>query len=336
VHVPSRSDDEELGTLSRLTGPAVVAYAAVWAVLQVGLIAETPGTTDDLVLAAGATLVYLPVYLWNIRCATRGERTLGWWSVLLVASCVALPTAQVGALWLLSYHVIAVTAVVVLPRRWSWLAFATVVVAQLPLAIVIENPIPSAPLYFAITVVWRSATILVPLWLLNMGRELRASRLRLAEQATLQERIRIDDDLRDSIQPALGAIVDRGDRARKLVGGPRAAVELRELADSSRAALADARRLIRGYQRPSLNDELRAAVSLLEAAGIDTRVTGGTGTSNAELDAVASAELRAELASVLREPGVASCLITLIPEHDGVTISFGPHLSRSAGRMAAS
>jgi two-component system, NarL family, sensor histidine kinase DesK len=333
VHVPSRSDDEELGTLGRVAEPAAVAYAAVWAVLQIALVAETPGTTGDVIVAAGATLAYLPAYLWNIRCAARGEQTLGWWSVLMIAGCVALPTAKVGALWLLSYHVIAVTTVVVLPRVWSWLAFAAVVVAQVPLALVLQNPIPSAPLYFAITVVWRSATILVPLWLVNTTRELRASRFRLAEQATLQERIRIDDDLRRSIQPALGAIVARGDRAKTLVGEPEATGELRELADSSRATLADARQLIRGYQRASLADELRAAVAILEAAGIGTRVTGA---SDTELDAAASAELRAGLATVLRAPGLSTCLITVSHVGDHVRISVDGQPSRASGRMAKS
>jgi two-component system, NarL family, sensor histidine kinase DesK len=333
VHVPGRSDDEELGTLSRLAEPAAVAYAAVWAVLQVALVAETPGTTGDVVVVAGATLAYLPAYLWNIRCAARGEQTLGWWSVLMIAGCVALPTAKIGALWLLSYHVIAVTAVVVLPRLWSWLAFAAVVLAQIPLAMVLENPIPSAPSYFAITVVWRSATILVPLWLVNTTRELRASRFRLAEQATLQERIRIDDDLRRSIQPALGAIVDRGDRAKNLVGQPEATAELRLLADSSRATLADARQMIRGYQRASLADELRAAVAILEAAGIGSRLTGA---SDTELDAAASAELRAGLAAVLRSPGVLSCLITVSEMGNRVRISVDGQPSQASGRMATS
>jgi two-component system, NarL family, sensor histidine kinase DesK len=333
VHVPSRGNDEELGTLSRLAEPAAVAYAAVWAVLQIALIAETPGTTGDVIMAAGATLAYLPAYLWNIRCAARGEQTLGWWSLLMIAGCVALPTARVGALWLLSYHVIAVTTVVVLPRLWSWLAFAGVVVAQIPLATALENPIPSAPLYFAITVVWRSATILAPLWLVNTTRQLRASRLRLAEQATLQERIRIDDDLRRSIQPALGAIVAHGDRAKTLVGQPDATAELRQLADSSRAALADARQLVRSYQRASLADELRAAVAILEAAGIDSRLTG---TSDTELDAAASAELRAGLAAVLRAPGVSSCLITVSELSSRVRITVDGQPSRAASRTATS
>jgi two-component system, NarL family, sensor histidine kinase DesK len=329
VHVPGRSDDEELGTLSRLAEPAAVAYAAIWAVLQVALVAETPQTNVEVAIATGATLAYLPAYLWNIRCAARGEQTLGWWSLLMIAGCVALPTAKVGAPWLLSYHVIAVTAVVVLPGLWSWLAFAAVVVAQIPLAIALENPIPSAPSYFAITVVWRSATLLVPLWLVNTTRELRASRFRLAEQATLQERIRIDDDLRRSIQPALSEIVDRGDRAKRLVGEPVATAELRLLADSSRAALADARQLIRGYQRVSLADELRAAVAILEAAGIDS---GLTGVSNTELDAAASAELRAGLAAVLRAPGVSSCLITVSHVDDRVRIAVDGKPSRASAR----
>jgi two-component system, NarL family, sensor histidine kinase DesK len=333
VHVPRRSDDEELGTLSRLAEPAAVAYAAIWAVLQIALVAETPQTNVEVAIATGATLAYLPAYLWNIRCAARGEHTLGWWSVLMIAGCVALPTARVGAVWLLSYHVIAVTTVVVLPRLWAWLGFAAVVVAQIPLATALKSPLPSASLYFTITVVWRSATILVPLWLVNTTRELRASQFRLAEQATLQERIRIDDDLRRSIQPALGAIVAHGDRAKTLIGEPEATAELRHLADSSRATLADARQLIRGYQRASLADELRAAVAILEAAGIGGRVTG---VSDTELDAVASAELRAGLAAVLRAPGVSSCLITVSDVGDRVRITVDGKPARASGRMATS
>jgi hypothetical protein len=158
-------------------------------------------------------------------------------------------------------------------------------------------------------VVWRSATILVPLWLVNTTRELRASRFRLAEQATLQERIRIDGDLRRTIQPALGAIVDRGDRAKSLVGGPDAPAELRQLANSSRAALADARQLIR------------------------SRLIG---TSDPGLNAAASAELRAGIAAVLRAPGVSSCLITVSGVSNRVHITVDGSPLRASGRTATS
>lgn len=307
---------EPRGTLDRLAGPAAVVYAAVWAVLQVGVISLVMGNASNVAAAAISTVCYLPAYLWNVRCMARGEATLGSWSLLLIAAIIISPTVYIGDRWLSTYHVIAVTAVIVLPRPWSWLAFATVVIAQVPLVAALDSPIPGAGLYFAVTVLWRSATVLVPLWLVRTARELRTTRQRVTDEAVIHERIRIDDDLRHTVRPALSTIVARGDTAYAFVGREGTQTELRWLVDESRRALADARQLIRSYQPALLMNEVSAAVVLLEAAGVGTTVAVDDNMSARTLDDTSSSQLRIGLARLLSEPGATRCSI-LVTDVDG-------------------
>jgi two-component system, NarL family, sensor histidine kinase DesK len=308
---------EQRGSVDRLAGPAAVVYAAVWAVLQVAVISLFVENATHVVAAAVVTLGYLPAYLWNIRCnaQAKAKATLGCWSLLVIAAIIIAPTAYIGNFWLSTYHVIAVTAVIVLPHPWSWLTFALVVIAQVPLAAALESPIPGAGSYFAVTVLWRSATVLVPLWLVRTAGELRTTRAHVTDQAVILERIRIDDDLRYAVQPALSAIAARGAIAHGFVSRDDAHTELTCLVDESRRALADARQLIRGYQSALLMNEVCAAVVLLEAAGIATTVEAEDSLSERTLDDASRSQLRAGLAGLLRETGATRCTI-LVTEVD--------------------
>jgi two-component system, NarL family, sensor histidine kinase DesK len=307
---------EQRGSVDRLAGPAAVVYAAVWAVLQVAVISLFVGNATDVVAAAVVTLGYLPAYLWNIRCNAQAKATLGSWSLLLIAAIIIAPTAYIGNFWLSTYHVIAVTAVIVLPHPWSWLTFALVVIAQVPLAAALDSPIPGAGSYFAVTVLWRSATVLVPLWLVRTVGELRTTRAHVTDQAVILERIRIDDDLRHTVQPTLSAIAARGDTAYGFVSRDDAHTALTCLVDESRRALADARQLIRSYQSALLMNEVCAAVVLLEAAGISTTVEADDSLSERTLDDASRSQLRAGLAGLLRETGATRCTI-LVTDVDG-------------------
>src|SRR5262249_56478907 len=85
--------------------------------------------------------------------------------------------------------------------------------------------------------------------------------------------------------------------------------ELRALVEGSRRALAQARRTIRGYQRPSLRAELDTAAALLTAAGISTRLELPRGELPETLGAPPRAALCAAGGAPLRGGGGRGCSV---------------------------
>ncbi len=190
------------------------------------------------------------------------------------------------------------------------------VAAPIPLAIALGAP-KYGP-YYAYGVALRSMTQFVVIWLLGAIRQLEAARLALAEEAVIRERLRIDGELQQTLGVALEAIADQAEQASALVGRSpaTAAAELRALVDRSRRTLAEARRLVRGYQQVSLRAELHTAATLLTAAGIKTRVVLPSGDLPDTAEASLRSALRSATARLLRDDTTRSCVIT-VARQDG-------------------
>jgi hypothetical protein len=157
-------------------------------------------------------------------------------------------------------------------------------------------------------------------------RRLRAARLDLAAAAVAQERLRVDGELSRTLGTALESIASRGQRAAAQLDADPALLEaalleaaLRALIEDSRMTLAEARRMIRGYQQGSLRAELDSAVALLAAVGIEARlVLARADVADTGEDAPRAA-LRAGLARALRaDPPPRACRIT-VTRDDGQT-----------------
>jgi two-component system sensor histidine kinase DesK len=191
---------------------------------------------------------------------------------------------------------------------------AVLAAATAPLAIALGDP-EWAP-YLAATVVWRGGAVFVLVWLVGATRRLQAAREALAEEAVARERLRMDRELRSTLGAALEAIAAKGQQAAALaVQDPTLAEgELEGLVEGSRRTLADARRLVNGYQQPSLRAELESATILLTAAGIHTRVVLAAGELPERLEAAPRAALRAAVARLLRDDAARHCAITVTSE----------------------
>jgi signal transduction histidine kinase len=293
-----------------------LAYAAIFPLLQVALICESPELGyDNGVWAAAATAVALPLHLRHVAHAVRGTRPAhGGWTLLAMTVAVVAVTPWAGGTWLPSYHMVLVSALIVLRPPWSLVAAGAVVVAQVPLATAVAEFLPAPESYYTLTVVWRSASVFVPVWLLATVTQLRATRRALADEAVVRERVRIDDELRETLGGALEAIVRRGERAAaRPAGDPALADELAALVRGSRAAATDARRLVTGYRSGSLRAELDIAASLLGAAGIRTRLELPPGPLPEAVGDEARAALRAATAELLRDDATRACVIRVAP-----------------------
>jgi two-component system sensor histidine kinase DesK len=310
----SLTDSARSSLLLRLSTTGVVAYCLVFPVVQVGVVAADEDGIGPALWALTATAAYTPLFARHVHYYLRGARppAAGWTlAAMTVVITGALPFA--GAYWLPAFFVLAVTALIVLPWRWSLPSVAGLAVAQVPLALALSSDIASAPAYFTLTLLWRTSAVFFPLWLVGAVRQLETARRELAEDAVLRTRLRIDSALRNTVGTALASIVARGQRSATLLErDPGSALpELAALVETSRGALADTRRLLSGFHRPSLWAELETAAGLLAAAGVETRLALPSGEPPGVISAEFRAELRSITARLLRDDAARTCVIAV-------------------------
>lgn len=304
------------GRFASVATPLALAYCSAFSAVQLGLVAEYPGHSRHLAWVVLAAAAALPVFLHQVAWVTRGAQpphAIASFVVLAALVTAALPAG--GSHWLPMYALVVASAVLVLPRSWSLVVAAGVIVAQAPLAVAVDSPVDAAPSYYMFTVWWRATTLFVPVWLLGAVRQLQASRIALADEAVDAERVRIDDELRSTVGAALAAIAADGDRALELLDAPTDAAEAQPaiagLAETSRRTLLDARRRIRSYAPALLEIELTSAVRLLAAAGVTARVIRGDAMISPDAEVRVRESLRAATARILRSDAAGEWEITV-------------------------
>ena len=136
---------------------------------------------------------------------------------------------------------------------------------------------------------------------------------RAYERPVVRDRMRIQAELRRELGQALEDIVARSSRASAAARAdpPTAANELHVLVAESRHALADARRLIGGYQRASVRGELDAALTLLETAGVEAELVIATDRSLEAVDQRAQLAIRSVVVHALRDDSLERCVLEL-------------------------
>jgi hypothetical protein len=316
---------EDRARSDRLVTAGALVYSSAFSLAQLGLVIEYPGHAENATGALVATACYLPLHLRHVLWAVRGARPpAGRWTLAALAAVVAAAVPIAGVNWLPVFAVVAASAVLVLPMPWSLVVAGVVVVGQAPLAIALGGPLADAATYYVFTVWLRASALFVPIWLLGAVRRLQSTRRLLAADALVRERLRLDNELRRTVGSALDAIVSRGERALAHTAAPPA--ELRELVNDSRRALAESRRLISGYQRPTLAAELETAATLLTGAGIQTRIERPAGVLPDTTDPAVRSDLRAATAAVLHDDKARSCVITVTcPDGAAVHVELRTH-----------
>ncbi|MCK2218695.1 hypothetical protein MF672_033600 [Actinomadura sp. ATCC 31491] len=294
----------------------VTGAAAVLPLLQVVLgFGYLGNDTRTGLVSLAATAAYLPLHLRHVWYAAHAARPPAAYATLAVVTVIIVSaTPWAGTMWPRAYVGLIVSALLVLPAPWSYVVYATVPVATVPVARALGLPWTSVP-WLLFSVVAGSTAMLLMIWLAAALTRLRAAREALAQQAVTQERRRIDDDLRRTLGGALEAIAARGERAGgRLARGEQAGLadELTALADDSRRTLAEARQRVRGYRQPSLRAELETVATLLSAAGIETRLDLPTSGMPDTIAPGPRAALRATVTRLLRDDTVRTCEITVV------------------------
>jgi signal transduction histidine kinase len=298
-------------TIRLLTAAPLVVLAANVAV-QVVLTPVNNTSPGSTLLTLALMACYTPMVGYLVWSAAHLRRPrAGGWLVAATAVVIGIGVVLIGNVWQMTLAHLLVAVLIVVPRRWAVPAGCLVMVAEGAVDLLVD-PKPN-PLWMMLVVGQRAGAALVPTWFVATLRRLRATRERLAEQAVLRERIRIDRELTGTVGDSLTTIAERGAAAAALADSDpdRARQELEALVDGSRRALAEARRLIRTYQRVPLRTELDTAVTLLSAAGVSARLVLPDGGLPQYADPELREALRAAVDRLLREQATGGWVLAL-------------------------
>jgi two-component system, NarL family, sensor histidine kinase DesK len=290
------------GSTVRRATAGVVAYAAASPSMSlVGYLQDAEGQVRPwiVVLVLGA----VPLLAWLARAATRAPFTR---AQLVVLAAVLAMTAAVAVAggpprWIVLYIPVALIAVA-LPRVWPVVFLAGLAAAAGVGAVAAGQA--NYALYYLVGMLIGVSPLVISIRLVRSVRQLRAARQELATRAIAQERLRIDGELAVSVGSALADLAGRAEGTAALVGTDptTARTELRALTADARRALAEARRLVRGYRAVSLGAELETANTLLAAAGVPVRIEP-EGHPGEWVDPARRAALRQEVARLLTTGG---------------------------------
>jgi len=316
--------EENASRLIRFAAGGVVLWTAgqMARMLYLGVLEGAPGTRVWIITA---TAIYLPLQVVLVLRAVRNVRPRSsWWLLAGVALAIVGSLPLGGVVWIPVMSVLAGLLLIYFRPPWSLLLFLAAV--ALSIVMVLFGPhngyggrTYEYVSFDTVDVVWGGVAMAVLVWLVRGIRELEVARQHLAARAVVVERRRIDDEVDRTVGAALARIIASGEAAAGLVrDDPDAAArELSQLTAKSRRALAEARGVLTGYREVSLEAELRAAATLLAAAGIAADVELPGAGLPPELPEPLRARLRTLVAQALGDHVVTECVLTITWTGDG-------------------
>jgi two-component system sensor histidine kinase DesK len=152
-------------------------------------------------------------------------------------------------------------------------------------------------------------------------RQLRLAEREVQQMAAVAERERIARDLHDVLGHTLSLIVLKAELASKLTARDpeRAALEIKDIETVARQALYDVRDTIRGI-RPSLDDELERAQSLLKAAGVEPVIEHEPLRVDKAREETLAFLVREAATNVARHAQATKCTITVAQQNGTATL----------------
>ncbi len=274
---PTRATDEAAGpSIIRITTAGAIAASASFPLIELTRIGA--GDVSHVRYAILATTAVLVLHLRHVVFGLRNERPrAASWTLAALALITLGAAILIGRGWALQFAPLAVS---------------TLIVVRGPAAVGLAGLVALAPVFFlqsglplwgattsalinlpaanvVLAIVWRTATLYVPVRLVSAIRQLEATRRELESRAVQRTRSRVEAELRGGLGRALERIISEGESAGAVAHhDPGAAsIQVRHLAADARRALAEARRIVAGYRSASLRADLEAATALLQASG---------------------------------------------------------------------
>jgi two-component system, NarL family, sensor histidine kinase DesK len=316
---PQQRSEVGLAVLSRSDRMArLVPFAPVAATLVIVAVqwSFTFMSAVDPLVPALLLAGYLPPHLHHLWATAHARRPrFGGTTLAAMAVIYVVGVAVAGPQWYMMAAQLLASVLLVLRPPWSVLVVPVIMVGATWLHAAFA-PDPSTG-WFAISLLDRGGAPLVLAWFAGALHQLRAARTDLTTQAVLRERLRIDEELTQTVGTELRAIA-AGATAVRDADSATAERELRALVDGSRRTLAAARRMIRGYQRVPLRAELDTAVALLDAAGIATTLTVPRGELTSD---ELTGALRSAVDRLLHDDTVRAATITVARQSDRLRLT---------------
>lgn len=235
-----------------------------------------------------------------------------------------LPLIWFGVSWGAMAGFFAGSVLLLLPARAGWTMYALTTLSMLVPGVLNDLHIVDL-LYMC------QATALTGLVVYGLSRltglvdQLQQARADLARLAVSNEQLRFSRDLHDLLGYSLSAITLKNELIHRLIpANPfRARQEVDEVLVISRQALADVRRVARGYREMSLAAEITSAESMLAGAGLDVTVEVDDAIEgvNRATSTVLATVLREGVTNLLRHSKAAHCRITAGIDGDVVRLS---------------
>src|SRR5215203_3910600 len=301
----------------RLLGPL---FGLVFLIYPIRAVLTSDPTPVRVVLALGGATLFAGVFLWLMWT----QEPL--WSASVEPSEVRKRRATIAML-----AVLAIALNLMLGSEWRVLFFHLNVAAGIMLLtrdayVTIAG---LAAITFALGTISGMAWLALPtaaigLWATAFVRqvaavaELRSAREELARMAVNEERLRFARDLHDLIGHSLSLITLKSELAGRLLttAPEKAKAEVDDIEGVARRALREVREAVAGYRRPTLDEELAGAAEMLEAAGIDCRITSEAGVLPNAIDAVLAWAVREGTTNVIRHSRAKGCEI-FVARSDG-------------------
>jgi len=219
-----------------------------------------------------------------------------------------------GIEWRVLFFHVNVAAGLMLPTRDAYAAIAGLVVLTLALGIT------SGMAWLVLP------TVAIGLWATAFVRqvavvaELRTAREEITRLAVSEERLRFARDLHDLLGHSLSLIALKSELAGRLLPAApeKAATEVRDIEGVARQALREVREAVAGYRQPTLDEELRGAREMLEAAGIACRIENKVGVLPNAADAVLAWAVREGATNVIRHSRARNCEILLSRDEEEI------------------
>lgn len=279
-----------LNILSQPLGPSNLALAVVCLMLVflLQLVHSAPGAsaarprTKLLTLAAQGVLSYLPLIWFGVP-----------WG--------AMAGFFAGSLLLL------------LPARAGWTLYGLTTLSLLVPGVLHDLGVVDM-VYMCQTTALTGLVVYGLSRLTGLVEQLHRARTDLARLAVSNEQLRFSRDLHDLLGYSLSAITLKNELIHRLIPASplRAREEVDEVLVISRQALADVRRVARGYREMYLNSELPSAESVLAAAGVSVTVEthDAIGRLGPATSTVLATVLREGVTNLLRHSKASYCRIS--------------------------
>ncbi|MFB7464858.1 sensor histidine kinase [Streptomyces sp. NPDC056224] len=323
---------------------ALISYLGITVLNLLG----TKLTTPSLLTSLGCLVLIFVLQLRHSGVAVRRapvwqrSATLGAQALLTY-----LPIAVFHSQWGAMAGFLAGSLLLLLPGRWAWPAYGLVGLSML-IPPTLDNLSIQETVYLCQSTLLTGLVVYGLSRLASLVQALHDTRSQLAGLAVTRERLRFARDLHDLLGYSLSAITLKGELIHRLIPSHpgRALEEVSEVLAISRQSLADVRVVSSGLRSMSLEQEMRSAQSLLEAADVEVRVEIRLGGSvDRQVDSVLAAVLREAVTNLLRHSRATTCTMTatqddhwvrLSVSNDGVDPSYrdvSPHSGSGLGNL---